>query len=426
MRTTIRSFAPPAASVAADPLAAATGIGHRLLRDAVFYRRQCNWVGGDAGAAHGLGSRRPLQRALGPDLGGGTAGVALFLAQLQAATGDTATRRVALGAIEQALAHVDQVPVHAARGFYAGRPGIAYAAARCGLLLGEERLLQRAARLARAPWPRSAQFDLVAGTAGTIAGLLALARVLDDDRHAQRAAQLGDELAGAARRGREGWSWPVPGAPRSHGLCGMSQGAAGAAWALLELFAVTGEHRHRDAAARALDYERGWFDEQQGDWPDLRGVDRRERRGSFTPPFVTSWSHGAPGIALSRLRAWQILGEPALRAEALAALTTTASAVQRALLAPRPDFTLGHGLAGSADVLLLGAALSPEGATLAGRVAEIGIGRYATSLDGWPAAVPAARTPALLTGDAGIGLLLLRLHDPAIASALLVGAPVDR
>ncbi len=156
----------------------------------------------------------------------------------------------------------------------------------------------------------------------------------------------------------------------------------------------------------------------EANWPDLRGIERRERAGSFTPPYATTWSHGAPGIALSRLRGWQITGDERLRCAAVTALSTTAAAVERALLAPRADFTLSHGLAGNADVLLLGAELLPEGAALARRVAEVGVGRYGTSLEGWPAG--GGRTPALLTGDAGIGLFLLRVGDPAVPSALLV------
>ncbi|MEA2157588.1 MAG: lantibiotic biosynthesis protein, partial [Solirubrobacteraceae bacterium] len=126
MRTSFRSIAPPPAATAApDLLAAAAGIGDRLLREAFWYRGQCNWIGSDAEA----GSGRPLHRALGPGLGHGTAGVALFLAHLHAATGDPAVRRTALGAIGQALAHAGDVPAGAAPGLYAGRTGIAYAAA---------------------------------------------------------------------------------------------------------------------------------------------------------------------------------------------------------------------------------------------------------------------------------------------------------
>jgi len=403
MRTSFRSVSPPI-----DMLATADGIGERLVLDAVWYRDRCNWVGVEPGAqAH---------RALGPDLGGGTAGIALFLAQLHAATSNEAVRHTALGAIDQALAYVDQAP---GDGLYAGRLGIAYAAARCGLLLGDERLLRRSARLCRGRWAREpGAFDVMSGTAGVIVALLALARLHDDERLLQRARPLGDALSQGARRGPEGWSWPVPGDRRAHSLCGIAHGAAGAAWALLELFAATGERCHREAAERALDYERHWFDAQERNWPDLRGIERRERRGSFRPPFAITWCHGAPGIALSRLRAWEILGDDRYRAEALIALRTTAMHVERALITTDPDFTLGLGLAGNADVLALGAKLSADGTALADRVGEVGTGRYAAGVDGWPCGAPGGRAPALLTGRAGIGMFYLRLHDGSVPSAL--------
>ena len=75
-------------------------------------------------------------------------------------------------------------------------------------------------------------------------------------------------------------------------------------------------------------------------------------------------------------------------------------------------------------MLLLGADVLPCGPALARRAGEIGAGRYATSLDGWPCG--AGRTPALLTGDAGIGLFLLRLQDPTVASVLLPVAHTPR
>jgi class II lanthipeptide synthase len=421
MRTTVRSIPPPAGPTrGADLAQVADGIGARLVRAAVWYRGQCNWVAHDAAAT------KPVQRALGPELGAGTAGVALFLAQAAAAgDGDGALRRTALGAIGQALTHARQAPPH---GLYAGRIGIAYSAARCGRLLGEERLVAGAARLARGRLgdPGELRWDVLDGSAGTIAGLLALARLLDDERLVQRAQRLGDELVAAARRDRAGWSWPAPGQRRLHGRCGFARGGAGIAWALLELHGATGERRHRDAAERGLDYERHWYDEQRAEWPDLTGVERRERRGTFRAPPATGWAHGAPGIALARLRAWQQLHEEALRGEAATALATTAGHLERALLTPDADFTLGHGLAGDAEALLLGAELYPPGAALARRAGEIAASRHAGGLDGWPCGTSGAGlAPGLLGGHAGIGLFYLRLHDRSVPSPLLIGAPDD-
>jgi hypothetical protein len=61
---------------------------------------------------------------------------------------------------------------------------------------------------------------------------------------------------------------------------------------------------------------------------------------------------------------------------------------------------------------------------LAQRAGEIAASRHAGSLDGWPCgAAGAGLAPGLLRGHAGIGLLYLRLHDRAVPSPLLVGAP---
>jgi lantibiotic modifying enzyme len=419
MRTTLRSIPPPPAAPArgADALATAAGIGERLVRAAGWHRGRCNWTGFERAAP------QPLHRALGPQLGTGSAGVALFLAQLAAATDDGATRRTALGAVAQALGHAEQAAGH---GLYAGRPGIAYAAARCGLLLEDERLVSRAARLARARFSPADRFDLVAGGAGTIAALLALAALLGDASLAGRAQRLGDDLLAAARHERSGWSWrPAPDARRMHGLCGLAEGASGIALALLQLHAATGLERDREGAERALAFERHWFDPQAGNWPDLRGIERREPRGSFRAPFEPSWSRGAPGIALARLRAAELLGDGPHRAEAAAALATTAAHVERALLAPGADFTLADGIAGGAEALLLGAAqgFADDGGVLAQRAGEIAASRYAGSLDGWPCGpAGAGLEPGLLHGHAGIGLFYLRLHDPRVPSALLIGA----
>jgi lantibiotic modifying enzyme len=420
MRTTVRSIPPPSApTCGADLATIAAGVGERLVRQAVWYRGQCNWVALDPAGAP------PVQRALGPQVADGTAGVALFLAQLAARGGDGSLRRTALGAIGQALAHAGQAPPH---GLYAGRIGIAYAAERCGRLLGEERLVAGAARLAggRLPADGDQRFDVLGGSAGTIAGLLALARRLSDERLVRRAQRLGDALADGARRGREGWSWPAPGARRMHGRCGLARGVAGIAWALLELHGATGARRHRDAAERALDYERHWFDPQQADWPDLGAVERREPRGTFRAPPATGWVDGAPGIALARLRGWEIVGDERLRGEAATALATTAAHVERELLAPGADFTLGRGLAGAAEALLAGERLHPQGAALARRAGEIAASRHAGSLDGWPCGIAGAGlAPGLLDGHAGIGLFYLRLHDRAVPSPLLIGAPLS-
>ena len=85
---------------------------------------------------------------LGPDLYGGTGGVALFLAELAAVTGDKVFRRTAIGAIAHALARAPELAMNLGRSLYSGRVGIAVAAAAVGAAVGETQYLEAAARMA--------------------------------------------------------------------------------------------------------------------------------------------------------------------------------------------------------------------------------------------------------------------------------------
>ncbi|MDT9110983.1 lanthionine synthetase LanC family protein, partial [Escherichia coli] len=80
---------------------------------------------------------------------------------------------------------------------------------------------------------------------------------------------------------------------------GFSHGSSGVALALLQLHEITGEDFFLKGAEGGFNYERQSFDISQQNWPDFRaGV-------STTAAKVCglAWCHGAPGIALSRLKA---------------------------------------------------------------------------------------------------------------------------
>jgi lantibiotic modifying enzyme len=64
-------------------LRTADGIGSRLGRQAIWHGNRCNWVGAQPIERHPGGLYQGVTyEALGPDLYSGTAGVALFLAEL--------------------------------------------------------------------------------------------------------------------------------------------------------------------------------------------------------------------------------------------------------------------------------------------------------------------------------------------------------
>jgi lantibiotic modifying enzyme len=149
-------------------------------------------------------------------------------------------------------------------------------------------------------------------------------------------------------------------------------------------------------------------------------VPRRRRPGEVLA-YGLAWCHGAPGIALSRLRAAHLLDDPTYRAEAQTGLDTTRKSLAHALAAGSGNFSLCHGLAGNADILLYGSGGDESGVALARQIAATGIARHGTGAIPWPCGVPhGGELPGLMLGLAGIGLWYLRLHNPAIPSVLII------
>jgi lantibiotic modifying enzyme len=409
--------------------AASATIGRRIWQDAVWHAGRCNWVGAEP--IQRDDKNRPVAatyRSLGPDLYTGTSGVALFLGELAGLTGEPSARRAARGAIRHALAHAEDVPPSLRRGLFVGWAGIAHAAFRVGTLIGEAEWQERALALARrcASEPASTmEFDIISGTAGAIASLVLLFSATGQAVLLDAAVRLADELVESAVHDRAGCSWPSPGADVIRNLTGFSHGTAGTAYALSEIFRATGDDRYRKTALLALDYERHWFSAKEGNWPDFRRDPFGDRRTRNRPSsFATFWCHGAPGIAMSRLRAYECLGEETCLEEASIALSTTRDVVRSALQTGTWNYSLCHGLAGNAEALLQAARVtdteSDENIGLCRAVADQGIERHLSSANAWPCGTHTGETPGLMLGLAGIGLFYLRLENPSVPSVLVL------
>lgn len=383
---------------------AAAAIGRRLVREAIWDGARCSWMGA---AVEPKVRSAPEYRPLGPLIYDGTAGVGLFLAELAAATGEAGARRTAVGALRHALERAHAMPPAERDGFQAGTLGVAWAAARVGRILGEEELITGASDVP-APSGQARGPDLVTGGAGTAVALLGLALELDQPRFVQAAMAAGELLLESATVTRHGWSWRDPIHRRPHHQCGAAHGAAGIGWALLELFAATADERFRVAAVGAFAYERSWLDRATGTWPDLRLPSRRD---AHVPGMTATWCYGEVGIALSRLRALELLGDGEACLDADISVATTRNHLAAGLPFAMDDTSLCHGLAGAADTLITAGHLD-----VAAAFAEAAIERYGES-GGWPCGVYGT-TPGLFRGLSGIGWLFLRLGEPSIASPL--------
>jgi lantibiotic modifying enzyme len=233
------------------------------------------------------------------------------------------------------------------------------------------------------------------------------------------AVRHGEVLLQSAQRSDEGWSWTA-GGEKYRNLTGFSHGAAGAGWALLELHCKSGDQRFLTAAKEAFRYERHWYSPQWENWPDFRSSSE-----SGDPGYVAGWCHGAPGIGLSRIRAFQLLGDQDFRTEAEIAVRTTTRTLNSALSSGQGDYSLCHGHCGNAELLICaGDVLGDEDSIKAvHQIAEDALQKYSIEKNPWPCGVlNGGETPDLMLGLAGIGHFYLRLYDrQKIPSLLLVG-----
>lgn len=413
----------------AELLLAASRIGERLAACAIRVGDRAGWVGLDPIPHRGAVGHEARHSALGPDLYAGTSGIALFLAELSAATGDPKTRTLALAAAQQALACAETDAGAVRAGLFDGWSGVALVAARVGRLLGDPAALSRAKALARRRTSREVPcdpFDLISGKAGLMLALVILSDLLDDARLRIPAVRFGDLLLDTSTCDAGARSWRDPRAKARRNPTGLAHGASGAAYALLELFHATGEARFRECADAALAYERRWLHSRGGKGPDSRG--ETASAGPRGHPFrlSSSWCRGAGGIALSRMRAWELLGTVAYEDEARRAIATTRREAERVLTTGCGDLSLCHGLAGDSEVLLSGSrfaapAVASEDRRLAHRLAAAMIQRLGLLGEGTPSVVPELPL-GLMSGLAGAGHLFLRLRDARVPSVLSLRA----
>jgi lantibiotic modifying enzyme len=381
-------------------LETADRIGARLCRDAIWAGGRCNWIGG-----YGDDPSDIVHTALKPTLYDGTSGIALFLLRLFELTGEKIFRITAEGALSQALSQLDNLRAAGQIGFHDGLAGIAYVASRDDI--------------ARELEPDASRLDIINGSAGVIPALLALHRQHGGDALLELAVRHGRSLVDRAHRSDAGWSWKT--VERQHrDLTGFAHGASGIACALLELFQITCDETFRCAAVEGFRYESSCYDPSEGNWPDFRVFPDASVEKFICP---LQWCHGAPGIGLSRLRAFQILGDDLYRNEAVTAIRTTLKSFHDL---DEGNYSLCHGHAGNAELLVYAGQVlqNPEYAALAARVGEAGIERYENDGVPWPSGVPGnAETPDLMLGLAGTGYFYLRLYDPIAIPPILIVKP---
>lgn len=384
-------------------------LGEQLVANAFRDGDACTWLGSTVPD----GTGRVLS-TLGATLYDGLAGLALVLSQLD----EPDTARAAL---RQALRVRNDIPPQRRIGLFDGWTGLALAEAHVAHRLDDQKLRAAARTDAHEALAHPCvEHDLISGAAGALLAALELVRLTGDPTFVDDAVRLGDLLVQHATPTDGGLAWSTINRKGEYHLTGLSHGTAGIALALLELTEATGDALYLTTAEAGFRHERAWFDPAEGNWPDLREIRATRGAGHGARAFSTYWCHGAPGIAVSRVRAWQLTGNPAYRDEANAALATTRAFVRETYTAA--DHSLCHGQLGNVVVLAFaGRVLGDRDSERAARDA-VALAMAANAGGNWPLGTPSA-SPGLMLGSAGIAQALLWLRDPTEPMALLPALP---
>jgi type 2 lantibiotic biosynthesis protein LanM len=415
-----------------DLLAAAQGIGDRLNILSLKGEDAASWIGLAL-----VNERTWMLLPLGLDLYNGLPGIVLFLAYLGDVMGEpryTALAEAGLATIQNMLtpSFISILPLG---GAFDGRGGLIYLFTHLSILWQRADLLDRAESLVDSLVPqieKDTALDIIGGAAGTLASLLVLYEYRPTPTVLESARACGQHLVDHASRMEHGLGWMTP-MCEDQPLAGFSHGAAGIAWVLSKLTAVTGDTVFLDTARQSLEYERSLFSEEKNNWPDLRDMDLehyvddpvlleklKQEYAEDEAQFMHAWCHGAPGIGISRVGMLPYLQDEIISDELDAAIRSTLD----------EGFGLNHSVChgdlGNLEFLLLASQrYNPA-------LHDVVYQKAASILDsinqhGWLCGVPnGVETPSLMTGLAGIGYELLRLSRPERVPSLLLLDPPQR
>jgi type 2 lantibiotic biosynthesis protein LanM len=420
--TRSRAIPRPAAAIAPAPeifRAEADQIAAELSNLAIRRGPGAAWIGLDW-----LGDSDVFQLVcLGPDLYNGTTGIAVFLAAHAAVTGSKPSGELAMAGLSH-LRH-SLKSRNAARiarslgiGGATGLGSVVYAFAAIAKCLNNAGLLADAHQATQLFTDEliaaDKQLDVMGGSAGAILALLRLYRDSPSGDVLARATKCGEHLLKQRRLGPEGRrSWVGQGSG-THGLNGMSHGAAGFAYALTALATATGREEFAQAAAECMSFENSSYDATRHNWPDLRG--------GGEPLWSCQWCHGAPGIGLARMAMAKRGGMNAKPAAA----ATLAVDIRNALVgveqsSPLQLDTLCCGTLGSIEFFCeaAGALERDDLRELAARRLKTVLDRAATTGDYRWNSGKRQFNLGLFRGLAGVGYTLLRQIDTSLANVII-------
>lgn len=382
----------------------------------------------------------------GESIYSGNAGIVLFFLELYKQTRNDNYLEAAVEGMRWVVHYCRENPSDN-YAFFTGRMGVSYALLKMHELTHDSHYLERALDIAE-PCELFLQNtntvdDLINGTSGTLLGLLQLHAATGEAWLLEKADLFLQRLVDRSHRGPEGLYWDFS-SNNIRGLCSFSHGAAGIGFVFLEAGRYLQNEALYHIAEEAFCYERFFFNEENKNWPDFRKSiwvpkDYEEHTAAYIegntafftqPGFMNAWCHGAAGIGLSRLRAYEVVKKDVYAQEAKIALYKTEETdiipdtEQNDIKKYQRSFTLCHGCCGNAEIFLEAyrAFMDESYLALAEKVALQALEvkknkqRYMSGF----VTVNGQEDTSLFMGNAGIGYFFLKLLEPFKVPSVLL------
>lgn len=282
--------------------------------------------------------------------------------------------------------------------------------------------------------------DLMLGLSGAIIFLLHLHSLTKKERYLELIEAFVSRLISRAWIGPRGGLYWDRNESQIHGLCGFSHGASGIGQAFLELAQYLGNSTYLWLAREAFSYEDAYYNANEKNWPDFRkdtvrksdlikcelALNEKDLIYFYKDQYMNAWCHGAAGIGLARMRAYEITKEEDFKQQYLNCLSHRTDLKNFEANYGKFTLALCHGFAGNADLHLSHQKNFDANfdLTYIHRMSKVILKKRAEKYlyrSGYY--MSEKEDNSLYMGIAGIGYFFLRLHNPEIPSPLIFKGP---
>lgn len=362
------------------------------------------------------------------DIFNGNSGIALFYIGLFELSGKTEDLKMAEDIMNKVLKE-EAVLKPRSFGFYTGITGVIYVCIKLYEHTKDEKYLRCASHLLLDNQEnivnQTAKADLLSGYSGSLLVITLLYHHLRTKNLLTLIHQLIERIIKEARISLVGLKWDYNQSKSSFdSMAGFSHGASGIAYVLMQV----GNYFKNDGliylAEQALAYEMQYFHPGSGNWLDLRlGKFRLSLPDAhhwdldvFIPEMnkVNSWAHGAGGIGLARLYAYELTGKEIYYQHCQLVMKKCLKELEKM---HRTDFTLCSGYMGLLPFLSGFADLQQKNYTeLILSVADRASVQYSRKRS-YNTYISANQFDyGLLSGKSGVGYMLLQLLNKEMDS----------